>query len=962
MTNCTLASNSATGGSGGRGQNPGFEGDSAGPASAASLVNTLLVANTPINGLTGAIINTNHNLWADNAAGIIGPLTNNGGPTLTMALPVGSPAIDAANTASAPSPDQRGAPRPVGAGADIGAYEAVAPNVVTPPQDCTVALFSTAQFSVLAAGAEPLLYQWFFDATNPLAGGPTPTLQLTNVQLAQAGPYTVVITNAYGALTSPAALLTVLPSPPTLTLCPASQTAWLGTSISFQAAAGGGPPLSFQWLFDATNALPGATNATLCLTNVQPAQAGGYSVVVTNTVGAVTSAVATLTLTPPVVTNSTEAALRAAVAAGGTVTFASSGTITLSGTVEITRDTVLDGTGQDVTISGGNAVRVFYVDAQVNLTLIHLNISDGRSDSGGGIYNAGTLTANLCSFSHNSAQGAPGQGGSTDPRRPQVNSTSGYPGYGGALFNASGATAAISGTTFDSNTAAGGAGGDGGEGGMLTDTSPPLVWGPAAGAAGAEGDGGAIYNIGYLILRNSVLTRNGAAGGAGGRAEGFSVSWGLGSVGAAGAQAGPGGASHGGAIFNSGQLTLLNCQCSDGTVAGGPGGEGDGSGGGGFSYGGALYNAGVARIDGSTCSGNTASGGAGGAGGAGNLSGVRGGDGGGGGSAYGGAVCNDGTASLVNSTLAGNTCAGGAGADGGPAGPAGEFIPPRGGNGGDGGNAVGGGISGPCFLTNCTLVANSALAGLGGAGGMGDPTDYSDNYGGDGSNGLATGEGGSGATMVNTLLVANSPFPNIASGLIDTNHNLWMNTNSNVVGPLADNGGPRLTMALLPGSPAIGAADPASARPTDQRGFPRPSGAADIGAYEFGYPPVLEVAQPPAGCVDISVTGRPGQSYWLLASPDLVNWTPVATNSFDPSGVFVFHDPARRRPNAEVLPRRDALNEGFNGHSDVKAVEHVPGNLQGVQLPRLNLQCAAPVGLADVCQVGERVRVVEGLP
>ena len=181
------------------------------------------------------------------------------------------------------------------------------------------------------------------------------------------------------------------------------------------------------------------------------------------------------------------------------------------------------------------------------------------------------------------------------------------------------------------------------------------LWsGARGGAAGAEGDGGAIYNIGYLILRNSVLTRNGAAGGAGGRAEGFSVSWGLGLVGAAGAQAGPGGASHGGAIFNSGQLTLLNCQCSDGTVAGGPGGEGDGSGGGGFSYGGALYNAGVARIDGSTCSGNTASGGAGGAGGAGNLSGVRGGDGGGGGSAYGGAVCNDGTASLVNSTLAGN--------------------------------------------------------------------------------------------------------------------------------------------------------------------------------------------------------------------------------------------------------------------------------------------------------------------
>jgi len=44
------------------------------------------------------------------------------------------------------------------------------------------------------------------------------------------------------------------------------------------------------------------------------------------------------------------------------------------------------------------------------------------------------------------------------------------------------------------------------------------------------------------------------------------------------------------------------------------------------------------------------------------------------------------------------------------------------------------------------------------------------------------------------------------------------------------------------------------------------------------------------------------------------------------------------------------------------AVEHVLGNLQGVQLAGLDFQCATSVGLADKCQVGERVRVVEGLP
>jgi hypothetical protein len=52
-----------------------------------------------------------------------------------------------------------------------------------------------------------------------------------------------------------------------------------------------------------------------------------------------------------------------------------------------------------------------------------------------------------------------------------------------------------------------------------------------------------------------------------------------------------------------------------------------------------------------------------------------------------------------------------------------------------------------------------------------------------------------------------------------------------MLGTLADNGGPTWTQALLPGSPAIGAATSCPA--TDQRGYPRPAtGPCDIGAYE----------------------------------------------------------------------------------------------------------------------------------
>ncbi|HEY2084377.1 MAG TPA: choice-of-anchor Q domain-containing protein, partial [Verrucomicrobiae bacterium] len=60
-----------------------------------------------------------------------------------------------------------------------------------------------------------------------------------------------------------------------------------------------------------------------------------------------------------------------------------------------------------------------------------------------------------------------------------------------------------------------------------------------------------------------------------------------------------------------------------------------------------------------------------------------------------------------------------------------------------------------------------------------------------------------------------------------------------ILGPLADNGGPTFTMALLHGSPALDAGDDALLQPpyalkNDQRGFPRKSGAhVDIGAFEF---------------------------------------------------------------------------------------------------------------------------------
>jgi CSLREA domain-containing protein len=83
----------------------------------------------------GVLTSEGHNLSSDASCGftqtgdiqnqnpLLDPLASNGGPTETHELQSGSPAIDAANTASAPSEDQRGIPRPQGVAADIGAFE-----------------------------------------------------------------------------------------------------------------------------------------------------------------------------------------------------------------------------------------------------------------------------------------------------------------------------------------------------------------------------------------------------------------------------------------------------------------------------------------------------------------------------------------------------------------------------------------------------------------------------------------------------------------------------------------------------------------------------------------------------------------------------------------------------------------------------------------------------------------------
>lgn len=90
----------------------------------------------------------------------------------------------------------------------------------------------------------------------------------------------------------------VQPSAPTIATQPVSQRIVRGENVTFEVGAGGTQPLAFQWLFNG-NDLAGKTNATLVFTDVQFAQAGTYSVKVSNDIGFVTSSDAVLRVDYP---------------------------------------------------------------------------------------------------------------------------------------------------------------------------------------------------------------------------------------------------------------------------------------------------------------------------------------------------------------------------------------------------------------------------------------------------------------------------------------------------------------------------------------------------------------------------------------------------------------------------------------------------------------------------------------
>jgi hypothetical protein len=257
-------------------------------------------------------------------------------------------------------------------------------------------------------------------------------------------------------------------------------------------------------------------------------------------------------------------------------------------------------------------------------------------------------------------------------------------------------------------------------------------------------------------------------------------------------------------------------------------------------------------------------------------------------SPYGGGIFNSSTLTLNNSTLANNSAPGGGGGGLANYGPATLNNSTVAGN--VSSEAPGGGIENfsALVLVNSTVASNSATGSPGGG---------------------IYGPGGT-VTMTNSILSGNSA---ISFSDLDGSYA----GPSNLVGvasiglaPLGNYGGPTMTMPPLAGSPAIdaGVDSVTSFLTTDQRGYPRKSGAhVDIGAVEaqiassplviIGTNGAAATFQASHGQAQINFTNLAGGSFTVYASTNPAApfnaWSNLGTVVESPigSGRFQFSDP-----------------------------------------------------------------------
>jgi hypothetical protein len=531
----------------------------------------------------------------------------------------------------------------------------------------------------------------------------------------------------------------------------------------------------------------------------------------------------------------------------------------------------------------------------------------GHSARGGGIYSSGgALTLAGATLANNQVIG--GRGGDHNGFNYAGN---GGDALGGGLY-ATGGALDISNSLIAGNQATGGRGGDG----FVTHSGgSTFTYGWSSGGAG---QGGGLYVSGSaLTLATSTLANNQVTAGAAGLYgySGFGRGAGLDNTGMLTVSNSTFSGNtntalgyYGGGISNTGTLTVSNSTLSGNTA----------------DSGGGIYNRGALTVSNSTLSGNTASYEGGGILNDGTLTVSNSTLSGNTATSYGGGIENDGTLMVSDSTLSGNTASHyfGGGIDnffgtltvsystlsGNTASLAGGGIrnydgtvtvgnSTMSGNTADYGGGISISVAQSVTLTNVTVTDNRATLSGGGlyvfsASPVLHNTLIAGNF--HGATGTTADDvsGNLDPSGDNNLIGDGTGMTGLQNGV----HGNQVGTADNPIdprlGPLADNGGPTLTHALLPDSPAIDAGNNAYATDFDQRGpgFPRiVNGIIDIGAFEFqgagaGPSPSRSRRGLEAGLAELVAGLPPAVSHPVVESPAL---SPGQGSTITGEGPFV---------------------------------------------------------------------------
>ncbi|HEY1491646.1 MAG TPA: immunoglobulin domain-containing protein, partial [Steroidobacteraceae bacterium] len=157
-----------------------------------------------------------------------------------------------------------------------GADPAIAPTITSQPASQVVSSGQQASFSVVAAGSDPLAYQWRRNGTE-IGGAASPTYTTPATESDDGAQFSVVVSNSAGSAESATAKLTVKPATvaPAITTQPSDQTVNSGQPATFSVAASGTAPLSYQWQRNGV-AIGGADTSSYTTLALSAADSGAH--------------------------------------------------------------------------------------------------------------------------------------------------------------------------------------------------------------------------------------------------------------------------------------------------------------------------------------------------------------------------------------------------------------------------------------------------------------------------------------------------------------------------------------------------------------------------------------------------------------------------------------------------------------------------------------------------------------